>query len=810
MTDVVFLSDLSQLGVVEKMMLRQLPDLHVVTSSLTVGAELERLGIPFSDGLSYLEPEEIAHNLRLAYQLTDGWWNEQLGDVEFLGFSLAHIARQELAMPFELCLNAKIAYQRLFASKSVCHIYGFFLPPVAVCRTGPAPAFRPAASVTQAVLLWLAQREGIPVTGLRTYRPLKAEGRQWKPRLTSEDLKKNITNSSFPPSRCPANKPERVVILWRMGLWADEISELERGFASVPGWRLVELSERELTLGMAEHQKDIYDQIDQKLNRAQEAHRSSFNHYTGRYPEIFANSYLRFQFERIFAEMRKAVRLGLSFASLLDILQPSLIIFGHEAFAIERALVQIARCNKIPTVGLLHGGLQPKYGRLGVVGDADHIMVWGPNDVRELKWAGIGEERLNQVGSLRFDRLYRFATTGSKNDNIQSHKIQIKQRLRLSIHHPVILLLTAPTNVELSQPAADPAGHRKTWYELVALANRRSDLTFVIKPHPAYDFIDFYRYLCDHGPRNLILLKPLNLEVAVQASDVAVLINYCSTAAMEAMLLNVPVVFVRTAIYTTEMHKDIFGERATKQVSSIAELEVTIDRLLSDGTFGCENILDSQQLLQSLLGERGQTALERMMAKLEEIAIPQINIPPNPKPDLENNATQRFAEKMKHLYESGNENRFLSDLPSLVSYIREKMEHKTDLLERVMFGLAFTIGYTASGAEELSNMMQICSAEFSSRFGVSIGVRNKMVLRAYLVAIARHLDAGWVNTARILAWYALMEIPDEAVHFRLYLELLAKSLIGGNRFALFLVNVSDWIRATYAKFSLPHYVHIKM
>lgn len=163
MTDLLFLSDLAQLGAVMNRLPHLLSRAHPVTSSLAVGAELERLGIPFSDELSYLEPQEIAHNLNLAYQLTPHWWDDELVDTQMLQISQAQAARQEWTLPFELCLNAGIAYRRLFAAKSVRRIYGFFFPSIGICRTGPAPAFQPATSVAQAVLLWFAHRAAILV-----------------------------------------------------------------------------------------------------------------------------------------------------------------------------------------------------------------------------------------------------------------------------------------------------------------------------------------------------------------------------------------------------------------------------------------------------------------------------------------------------------------------------------------------------------------------------------------------------------------------------------------------------------------------
>jgi len=80
--------------------------------------------------------------------------------------------------------------------------------------------------------------------------------------------------------------------------------------------------------------------------------------------------------------MRLAAQLGLSFARLLDSVSPSVIVFGHEAFTIERTLVQVARHKDIPTIGFVHGGLQPLWGRLGNVGDADYVMAWNKKILR--------------------------------------------------------------------------------------------------------------------------------------------------------------------------------------------------------------------------------------------------------------------------------------------------------------------------------------------------------------------------------------------------------------------------------------------
>jgi len=255
MTDLLFISDLSQLEFARKTILKKNSLIHVVTSNMRVASELEKHNISFSDELSYIEPDEIAHNLKLSYKLTDDWWDEQRAETEFLGIKLSKAAGQEWAMPFELCLNAKIAYQRLIADESPSKIYSFLMPPIAMSRTGPAPAFRPAASITRAVLSWVAKDADIPIINLKTNIPLLSTDTQWKPRLTYDDINNTKVSSMDADHRFSSDKDEQLVFIWKDGLWSHEIHELARGFGSRLGWRIIMLGVRDLELSETENQK---------------------------------------------------------------------------------------------------------------------------------------------------------------------------------------------------------------------------------------------------------------------------------------------------------------------------------------------------------------------------------------------------------------------------------------------------------------------------------------------------------------------------------------------------------------------------
>jgi hypothetical protein len=787
LTDLLFLSDLAQLETVKRRFPHLLSDAHPVTGSLAVAAELERLGIPFSDELSYLEAHEIACNFNLAYQLTTQWWDEELADTRMLGFSLAQAARQEWALPIELCLNAALAYRRLLEAKSVTGIYGFFFPPTAMCRTGPAPAFRPATSITQAVLRWLADSAAIPVSDLRSNSDFITDQRQWRPLLTMDSLTSAVvgSNSSSYPSK---ETVTRLAMLWTSGLWPQEIAELERGFARVPDWKLIKISKRILTLGESSSQQRERNHMEEKLDRAWQKCESSLMDYVGSYAEIFGNSYLQFQFARIFSEMRVAVQLGLSFARLLDSLGPSLVLFGHDAFTIERTLVQIARHRGTPTVGLFHGGLQPIFARLGLVGDADRVMVWSEQDVKDLTRFDVSADRLRKVGSLRLEKMDQRALPLSASD---AKKVEARHKLNLSASQPLILLLTSPTNIGLSQATADPVRQHQTWRDIVSLAERRSDLTFAIKPHPAYDFVEFYRHLCcTGGPHNLVLLEAKSHELVFRASDVAVLVNYCSTVALEAMLVGVPLVFLRSAIYQTEMHEDPLEKRGAINVSSVSELEHSVDRLLGDESFRQEALNDASLAMDALLGDRAQPALKQVMAELENIATtPNVGCDSGTS-DLPESTCGVFLQ-MRRLLISG-------DVAQLRSHVKELLpavsSENTELSEDILWSLAFTIGYSIEHAKQIRKVVRICFEEASKEPAFPRAALTGIITRIYLVAIIHSMDLSFWRRARILLWHLLWQTRGRVLRQSLFWSCLAKSLIGRNRYAVSLVNAADRLR----------------
>lgn len=170
--DLLYFSDVSQLDYVLDSNPELLHQMRPITGDMVVSFELERLIVDYIDEWSLIEPEEIEKNWNDAYALSTSWWDESLASTKYGIEALTDSAQQDMVYPFQACLNARTAYCRLFREFSIKKISGYFLPNVAIIRTGPAPTSRAVRSVSQAVLIFQAEKRDIPVEKLNSPYPL--------------------------------------------------------------------------------------------------------------------------------------------------------------------------------------------------------------------------------------------------------------------------------------------------------------------------------------------------------------------------------------------------------------------------------------------------------------------------------------------------------------------------------------------------------------------------------------------------------------------------------------------------------------
>lgn len=405
----------------------------------------------------------------------------------------------------------------------------------------------------------------------------------------------------------------KTVILYSDGVSYNEYLSLKYNFNILNNWNLIVLNSSDIY--------NIYKFIPgQNLYSFKEKYSDLvFNYkntervYNGNFDFIFDNQFLKFQFNGILNEIDKSRMLEFSFSFLIDQIIPDLVIFGHDAFTVERVLVNACKLRGISTIGLLHSGLGFKYGLRGIVGDVSHILVWNYVDKKFLIDFEISCERLFVIGSLRFEDKYKnYSKALSK-----SLLAPLKKRRN-------VLILTAAINSGLSAPIADQKKHLNLILELIELIKRRHDLVFTIKPHPSYDHFELYRQLRNLGLRNLIFDENLNLDDAVKSADVCLMLNYFTTAAIDAIFQNIPIIFFNNAVFPLDnwIINDINGH--IEKVDNIESLENLIDCLFSDRELRNKFLIRNSKLLVDILGDSKSNSSQNFSSFIEKVIDPII------------------------------------------------------------------------------------------------------------------------------------------------------------------------------------------
>ena len=776
--DLLFLNDRSQLDWLAEAPRERLKELVPVTGDLAVADGLERLGIPFLDEWDYLTPEDIVRNFDAAHKLGARWWDEGLASTAYHGFRLAEAAKYDVVFPFEMCLNAATIYGRLLETPSLGNLHAFRGPRIPVVRTGPAPLSQASASLARAVLRWQARVKGLPLRRFSPPRPLVTEGRRaargrcYPPAPTRgfapggavprAELVPEAPGHVFwhtdPPS-LPLPAGERVALIVENIQSPRELAEVEQIFLRTGGWRPIRVLAAETSTQVAWTWHE--DEGCHRLRRAWKAFPSFQAAYAGPHPALFANPFLRFQFRQLWADMMLAARLGESFQVLLDTVRPDVVVFAHEAFVLERTLVRLARGRGIPTVGLIHGGFGSLAASRGIVGDADRVLVWWEKDAEEqMKW-GVGPERVRAIGSLRYGTGDVAQTSATPPQHDWRKKGQARQLLGLRPDRPLVLFMTASINWGLAGPLADPRAHRHTWHELVELARRRPDVTFLIKPHPGYDLYEFYRQVCRNAPPNLILRENDALDLALDGSDVAALVNYCTTAALEAMLRRIPVVFLRTAIYP-DRGGDSLEHEGALQARSVPEFEGIVDELLRNEAARRRVVAEGAALAARVIGTPAGAAREKFLTEINGLVTAPSQSSGFPEPSPEFRVAVRLAQAAHLLRQGAAPSHLLPELQGALREVRSAPTLPRAFVLKALFSISCDIGQAATAPGEIRPIVAACFREMRADQRVRRGDRRHMLLNALLVACHRHGEVGLSEPWQRALREALPDFPRAA------------------------------------------------
>jgi hypothetical protein len=615
----VLIQSVAQLEWLDERYSIEAKNLFLLVGSNAAATLLERRGVRFWDETALVDAATAERHLLLAPQLASQFANHcrrLAGDDE--AGALPDFAG-ELRLPIEICLNAAFAYRRILSEHDVQTVVIFDSPDVGMIRNGPAPAFISALSLSRAVLRFCAEGAKARAEIVPSPWSPPAGNRPWRARVSLADRS--------PPALAKRAQSVKApwAVIWRDGMWPSEIADSEAQLRAAFDSNVLQLSAADLGL-FAECIRPANSTTNSAtiFSLLQRASLGRWQQSDQHHPEVFANPYLDFQFRAVAAEIVRAQTQLQVFHAILSSLDSMVVVLQADTFSVERGLEHVAASLSIPTVALLHGGLGPLSGFVGLIGRPAVTAIWSSEDRSNLEASGQEGNNLAEIGSLKFDRRYRQAVsagtivrTSLPNEREQGERPNSTRKER----EVVILLLTSPTRVGLSFPTVDEDRYRQAWDEILRIASARNHWKFIIRPHPAFDDLEYYRSIASRSSNRILISGDLDLERAVSNSDLAVLMNYCSTAAVEPMFVRVPVLFVSSALRKTRYTDDLLRRNGIYEAATNSSIEPLIEAAIEDLFTRGRLVTGGMELLARIVGDTGNPAPVRFRQLLESVVL---------------------------------------------------------------------------------------------------------------------------------------------------------------------------------------------
>jgi UDP-N-acetylglucosamine 2-epimerase len=290
----------------------------------------------------------------------------------------------------------------------------------------------------------------------------------------------------------------------------------------------------------------------------------------------------------------------------LETLGARLLVVGNDLTLEGRAGCRVARLQGIPTATFMHGNItgDPLQARHSV----DRILVFGNIHRDELVQRGYPRERIVVCGAPSMDARPR--QTGRTN-------AQLCQRLGLQAGKPWILVTTSGPGHRISL-----AHHLTVVQELARLSAAMPTVPLVVKLHRKDRPEHYQKALQSAAGRNMIVVAENTpgypADIFEWLGGCPVVLTGASTVAVEAMLMDVPVV---TMDFADEVQGvDFIEAGATRHVRTGEALVEAVTEILS----GHAPAADAQSRVRAYLEEAfcsldGRSASRAVGSLIEQI-----------------------------------------------------------------------------------------------------------------------------------------------------------------------------------------------
>jgi hypothetical protein len=703
-----FVNSLGELQWIKKKYSKILSATTVITTNFEVAAKLRTTNLKCITLSDHLAPSEVENNDGIAWHLVETWGPRGIDELKYDGIPVGRLVSADLLLFFNICLNTKVALEHIFDSNYPKLVYVIRQDTKAMYWDNNGDENKSAANgASQFILEWMCEKKNIPLNRLNY-------GKKSGIRLKVPGETKSWVN------------PRRA---WN-GLWYqnntalvldyiihhNEISTLLCHCSSKSDWRFIGidfLCEGNISKWPL-NQVDIQEQI----KTGWECFTRWQSDYSGPYPEIFSNSRLTYQFRALWDETSRIVRRIEIFGIYLETIRPRIVFLGYTAFGAGRCLVAKAHQLGITTASFVHSGLThySSY-RDRFTGDVDYLLVWGQFHKDMLERQGILGSRIKVVGSLRFSEWYHESIdVRIKKSESECH---IRIRYGLPLDKKIVLITTA--SVQFGVLSLCPLSkHMTTWEKLLILIKKLPKIYFLIKPHPTSDYFSFYTDICNEEIPNLRYIESVNLEQLLPAVDLVLLVNYCTNAALEAMMANIPVVYLQEALYPIEICKGALEENDVMMLNRTEDLEDCLNMILYDQQIYNSHVKRGQMFAIRALGRADPR--ESVIDTLTEIAQQSQR---NPDIELHFSKLSSLARKTLAYLSDGNLQCFQDGILKIFS-VGEGSESEKTYLTNAALLMAAIFGCEIGDNDNLQKRLEDVYKTFSTYMTFSTVSKRRM------------------------------------------------------------------------------------
>ncbi|MBN1661424.1 MAG: hypothetical protein JXA93_23735 [Anaerolineae bacterium] len=328
--------------------------------------------------------------------------------------------------------------------------------------------------------------------------------------------------------------------------------------------------------------------------------------YRGPYPFLYSNRHLDPFFENICLHLfSHALAIKKDLQGMLRHSRPQIVLTNSEVSFPNRMLVLEAKSRELLTLGIIHSGLNQMHYRDF---QSDLMAVWGQVHLQD--FARVLHKPASQIkplGNPQYDTFTCDQDAGTRHANAT---VALPPR---------VLVITAVPHWHMSY--TNLRYQELAWQELARLPE--SGIQLIVKPHPRFDDLAFYRSLPhqlpdwqEHRP-GISVAASTFLEHVVPTCDLVVVPGSPTTGAVEAMLCCKPVVYLRGG--ETESAFSTPLAPGCLVVEEVQDIRPTILALCRRPDLRAELMQQGQTYLDALLGPRDGHAIERLAGLINSL-----------------------------------------------------------------------------------------------------------------------------------------------------------------------------------------------